>query len=439
MKNISLEKLENKGFFQENSCGGACFKDSLDYIGPSSGGFGLQHILLQLPESHLIFISPSGCGRHTSLASLKDDTKKRISYYLLTASEIIDGYDDQMEEAVVEMVDILTKMKRRPKAIITIVSCLDNLIGTDNASVVRRLRERIPDIDFQEGHMDPITRDTETPPLVKGINTIYNFLKEGNAKEKTKDVNIIGCFLPLPENNELYKLVAPGKVRQVSTEGSYDEFQKEANSKVNIVMHPGGIYAAKELKNRFGTPFIPMFTTYSIKNIDQAYESLARLLEVDFDKEILDSYRQEAEKTIDKALEIMGDRPIWVSSGGVKRPFDTAKALIEYGFNVEAVLASDDLPFEREAKEWLEINCPNIRYMQADHFSRAKRAYLNDQVLGIGFDAAYQAGSSYVVSLVNDLDLFGYYGLKTLMEEIIDAIKNPKDLKEMIDKANLVI
>ena len=130
----------------------------------------MVRIGMMIPECHQLFVCPSACGRHGALGAVQQGFKDRLSYLYLEQSDIISGYDNAMIEAVGE---VLNRLEKRPKGILVFVSCIDDLIGTDGDAVIAELSERFPDIQFRMGHMNPISTDSDEPPLVTTWKSVY--------------------------------------------------------------------------------------------------------------------------------------------------------------------------------------------------------------------------------------------------------------------------
>lgn len=72
---------------------------------------------------------PSACGRHGALGSIHNGYKDRLFFLCLDESDIIEGYAHLIPDAVEEL---LSCLKKRPRAVMMIFTCLDDLIGTDH-------------------------------------------------------------------------------------------------------------------------------------------------------------------------------------------------------------------------------------------------------------------------------------------------------------------
>ena len=115
------------------------------------------------PQSIQLFVCPSACGRHGAIGAMMHGLKERLHYLYLSQSDIIDGYDDLIPDAVKQVLD---ESNPYPAVIFIFVSCLDDLIGTDHGALLEKLHVRWPDIEFRACHMNPISLGSKTPPPV---------------------------------------------------------------------------------------------------------------------------------------------------------------------------------------------------------------------------------------------------------------------------------
>ncbi len=59
--------------------------------------------------------------------------------------------------------------------------------------------------------------------------------------------------------------------------------------------------------------------------------------------------------------------------------------------------------------------------------------------LCIGFDCGYMTKSKHVVVQMDDEGLYGFYGIKMLMKQVLWAFKNEIDVNSEINSAGLVV
>ena len=86
------------------------FGETLRYVSPGHGGWGLVRIGALIPESYLLFVSPFACGRHGALGGVLNGIKDKASFLYIDEADIVSGgYEDLIPEAVEELLDFLEK------------------------------------------------------------------------------------------------------------------------------------------------------------------------------------------------------------------------------------------------------------------------------------------------------------------------------------------
>ena len=413
----------------------SCFENTLCYTAPSHGDWGIVRIAALVPEAHLLFVSPSACGRHGALGALQHGFKDRVSYLAITREDIIAGYDALVEEAVAEL---LRRRKPRPKAVMIFVSCLDDLIGTDLNSLCGRLHSAHPDVEFQPAHMNPITLDSKKPPMVTTQAAMYAFLRPAEARDQ--GINLMGNLDALNPNCELFDVLkgwgcAP--VRHLSDFETFEDYQSMAKSRANLLLSPIASLAAQQTEARLGIPSLFLPVSYDVEEVEAQYAQLAAFLGKDIPQ--LGAQREEALAEMEATRNALAGRPIWITAGSVLKPFTLARALLQAGLNVEAVVAQTAIAPDLTACQWLCENHPEALVLQPQHVNVIDFAHRSPEAVAIGFDAAYLAGASRVVSIVNDAGLFGYWGIASLMRSLREEAAHPQNLKQLIDDYGVVI
>lgn len=410
------------------------FKNTLHYVSPAHGGWGVIRIAALVPESHQLFVSPFACGRHGALGGAVNGIKDKVSYVYIDEGDIVSGgYEDLIPKAVEELFEFMDK---RPKVLLLFVSCLDDLLGTDHEELNRILSEKYPDVKFRSCHMNPISLDTKFPPGVTLQNNIYSLLEK--SPEKIRSVNLIGNNSPVDRGCELYEIMADNgyEVKHITDFDKFEGFLSMSQSVLNIVLSPVAKYASEEMSKNLGIEALLAYNTYDMDEIDGFYADLEERLGIRADTS---EYRKRAEKSMAQALEIIGDYPIAIDYQAVKKPFTLARALIKFGFNVGFIMTDEPKAIEREAYEYIRDNEKEVRIVNAVHPDLVKFENRDRKYLCIGFDCGYATGSEKVIDIMEDEFLFGYYGVERLMEKMISAYRNSGDIKEMIKEAGLII
>ncbi len=419
-------------------CNCNAFPSTLHYATPAHGGWGVVRMGMLTPESYQLFVCPFACGRHGALGAVQQGLKDRVSYCYIDQSDIINGYDNLILEAVDAL---LEQLDVRPRAIFVIVSCLDDLIGTDCDAVQEALGLRHTDIQFRIAHMNPITLGSKEPPPVGIQRRMYSLLAPQSGQDNA--VNTLGNLVAVDPACELHKMLClegGQQLRHISAYRRFDAWQEMARSAKNMVLMPMGLRAAQDMQQRCGTPFGFFPVSYDLDVIAEQYSAIREFVNpnpsavYDFSADMT-----QAQAAIASAIQRIGDFPIILDSSAAVRPFSLARALHKYGFNVVRVFAEEIIPSDREAFEWASANMPQLEILQAQHYDIVKYDKRLENSLAVGFNAAYISGSRYVLNLVADEGMFGYHGVKTLMRLMENAMHTQADLHKMIDAYGLVV
>ena len=247
------------------NCG--CFADTLHYSSPANGGRGVVRTGMLVPESVELFVCPFACGRHGAISIMTQALKDRLAYLYVDQSDIINGYDDLIPPAVGQFLEALPA---RPRVVLVFVSCLDDLIGTDNDALEDTLHARFPGIRFRVCHMNPISLGSATPPGVSIQNKMYSLLEGGRTPDR--GVNCIGSLVEVDPRGEIHPFLASlglGKLRHISHYQSFDAYQEMGASRLNLVIAPPGKQAAGQMERRLGIPMLTLPVSYRAEETEE--------------------------------------------------------------------------------------------------------------------------------------------------------------------------
>lgn len=415
------------------------FHKSLFYSSPAHGGWGVLKAAHLLPESYHLFVSPAGCGRHGALGACLDGRKNRVSYLFLKEEDIVSGgYEDTLIQAVQELLTHLEKCDRMPKVLGIFVSCIDDLLGTDHEALLDELSELHPNMRFTFCHMNPTSTDTSVPPAVNIQNKNYSMLDV--TDEHDMGVNIIGNFAPLRPNGELFTMLSEmgvKAVRHISDYKTFAEYQDMAKSSLNLVVAPSGKYSAMNMEKKHGMPYELVFTTFRLEEIKANYETMAQRLGGQCPD--VTAYEEACKQALEETRKHLNGMPIVISGESIIRPFDLARVLLEAGINVGCVHEQTLIPSDKENYEWVIEHYPDVKIIQPQSPEASMREQLFEKCLAIGYSAAYQSNTNYVVDIDGQHGLYGYQGLMDLLEMIRKASDEEIDLKKVLDEAVLVV
>lgn len=411
-------------------------KKCLHYASPAHGGWGVVRLGMLIPQSHQLFICPSACGRHGAIGAIQQGLKNRLSYLYLTQTDIIDGYEDLIIETVKEFILCVSD---EIKVILIVVSCIDDLIGTDTISLRDQLNETYPEYVFQICHMNPISGDSKSPPLVTMQKDIYELIPKMEIDKKL--ILSIGNFESLNDDNDVKQLLKQNgySLAHISDTQTFEEFKNLGKSSLSLVLAPSGLASAKLLEANIKMPYLFIPISYWLKEIKNQYIEICSILKIEMD----DSFHIEKEKwcmdLIEKTKEIIQGKKLIVASSSTNRVFSLALALLKYGFEIDTIFAQSCPSIEEEAKKEIEEKYKNINIRQVLHHTMIQRIPNKRDCISIGIEGAYAVDSFYPVEIEGDHKMYGYQGVELLMKAIIESVKNPRTIQELLDLYKLVI
>jgi nitrogenase molybdenum-iron protein alpha/beta subunit len=423
-----------------------CSDSCLSYSSPAHGGWGLVRIGMLVPQSHQLFVCPFACGRHGAIGASIHGNKERLSYLYLEEADLISGsYEDMIIQGVDQLLETLTP---QPRALLIMVSCIDDLLATDHQALTRLLEKRHPDIRFGTGHMNPIATDGKLPPHLNIQRFIYSFLEAPTPSQdglhKDKTVNIIGCNVPPSRDGELYTVLERlgYNALHISQFEDFDDFQKMGSSVLNLLTTSAGKLAADEMQSNLGIAPVFLPVNWDLETICDDYAALAaalgrEALPVDV-LELLGGLQQQAQDSLSSTRTLLGNRPIAIDDTATTRPYSLAALLCKNGFNVTAIATDGCASIEQTSRDWLLANTDVQTLDYNGHNAPLSRKSYSD-VLAIGMECAYLLQTQLIVDITNDDQHYGYHGLMCLLEHMRSAVTSSKDLEQSLMAQGLVI
>ncbi len=374
--------------------------------------------ILHIPESHNLHICPLACGRRNAIRALQNREKDQHSFLYITEEDAISGeYVENIGAAVEELLALL---EPTPRAIILHFNCIDDFLGTDEKALLRQLGLRFPSLRFIVCRVNPIAADEGVSQGMRKHQQMYGLLEYTGKKDD--GINMIGNYVPIDENSELFPVLTGWgihRVRQLFSCRTFEEYQALADSRLNLVLMPMGKLAAQDMAERLDIPWHFNPPAYDMNEVLENYRNLANIL----GKSCPDFHHEIAETalTIKTAREKAGSIPVIVDSSASMRPFALAKALDGYGFCVAAVLAPHAPKDDLEDREWLKYHCPQIKVVQREGVKAISGYGWSREYIAIGHDCAFILKANHFVDIFNDESFYGFHGIRKLMGMISKA------------------
>ncbi len=389
---------------------------TLDYNSPGAKGFGVKRAGLAIPGSVMLLVAPGCCGRNTQLLN-ELGYSERFFYLLLDDTDIVTGrYLKKIPQACAEL---LGECKTQPSAVVICITCVDALLGTDMERVCRACTEHtnVPTIP---AYMYALTREKRLPPMALVRKSVYSLLEK--QKRIPSACNLLGYFSALEDGCEIYPLLRSAGIKTVGEIGrckDFDAYTKLSQANFNLVLNAEARYAAQDMQERLGIPYIELTRLYRLNKIRNQYRLLGQALGVTFDD---DAYYEEALETIERFRDKYGALKIAVGECLNADSFELALALTEYGFTVTEIYGTVGERNFVFIKKLAEIS-PDTRIYSNLSPSMLNYHCTDEPDAVIGNDAIYYHKGVPGIGFQEETQPFGYRGVMLLFAQLDAAMQ----------------
>ena len=381
---------------------------TLAFNSPGAEGFGVKRAGLAVPDSIMLIVAPGCCGRNTSLISSMREYDNRFFYLMMDETDIVTGrHLKKVPQAVEEIYDCL---ETKPSVVMICLTCVDALLGTDMERICKKAQKSVG-IPVLPCYMYALTREGRKPPMVHVRQSIYSLLEP--RKKKGTSVNLLGHFAPLEDDCELYDLLKQlgvKTIREISRCENYEEYLDMAEANFNLVLDAEARFAAADMQKRLGIPYIELTRLYQLDKIKNQYA----LFGSKFDDDVYFKEAFEAKEAFKKKYPHV---VFAIGEGCNANAFELAFALICYGFEVAEVfgnLSKEDFVYiEKMAK----VSPKTKIYSNLEPTMIYYEPGENPVDIVIGKDASYYHPEAAKLEWSDDIQPFGYRGVKHFFEE----------------------
>lgn len=369
---------------------------------------------LRIPESFDLYLCPPSCVRRVSIRALRNGTRETMGFLFLTEVDVAMGtYEEHVGDAVAR---VIASLERPPRAFFIHLNCVNDFLGTEDDDLLSSLRDRFPETGFAVMHMNPIAAEQGLSTGLRIHECLYRMLEIPSHSDEA--VNLVGNFVGLGADCELSEVLHAwgiDEIRQLFNCRDYAEYQNLSASCLNLVIAPIGAFAAEVMESRLGIPHVYAPVTYALDEVRRQYRTIGKRLGT-VAVPALDAADAAARAAVAHARDALGDTSIIVDSSATARPFALAKALFEYGFNVEAVFALHEKNDDAAARDWLVGNVPHLTVVRSESYEDIVGLGLSADAVCVGFDCAYLLKAHRFVDIQKDEGLFGFQAVRRLME-----------------------
>lgn len=396
---------------------------TLAFNSPGAEGFGVKRAGVAIPDSVMLLVAPGCCGRNTTLLASREEYKDRFFYLMMDETDIVTGrHLKNIPDAVKEIVDSLEK---KPSVMMICLTCVDALLGTDMERVCRKAMEQV-DIPVLPCYMYALTREGRKPPMVHIRQSIYSLLEP--QKRSMDVVNILGFFAPLIDDCEIYdflKVLGINKVNEISRCKNFEEYKDMSKANFNLVLNPEARYAAGDIQKRLGIPMAELTRLYQIDKIQNQYKAFANALGTTYDDS---KFYAEAKEEIRVYQEAYPDTVFSIGEGCNAEPFELALAMLRYGFKVKEIFGNPTAENFVYIKKIAALSPETEIYSNLEPTMLYYEISKGDADVTIGRDAAYYHPGCPNLEWSEDIQPFGYAGLKKFfmeLKKVMDEKRQP--------------
>ena len=380
---------------------------TLDYNSPGAKGFGVKRAGLAIPGSVMLLVAPGCCGRNTALLN-ELGYSERFFYLLLDDTDIVTGrYLKKIPQACAEL---LGETAEKPSAIAICITCVDALLGTDMERVCRDCTEKTG-VPAYPAYMYALTREKRLPPMGLVRKSVYSLLKP--QKRVSTACNLLGFFSAMDDGCELYPLLKSAGIKTVGELGrcqTFSEYEALSKANFNLVLNAESRYAAQDMQERLGIPFIELTRLYRLEKIHRQYQLLGQAIGANLNDA---AYYQQTAETVQAFRAKYGALRIAVGECLNADSFELALALTEYGFSVPEIYGTVGERNFIFIKKLAEVS-PDTRIYS--NLSPSMMQYERDCEIDavIGNDAMYYHKDLPGIGFQEEAQPFGYRGVDLL-------------------------
>ena len=445
----------------------APFKSGLEYSSPARGTWNIVHTGMLIPEAHEIFVCAASCLRGVILTAAEMNALDRFSTVEVKEENLLNG---DLEELLIDGVsDIISKLKKRPPAVLVYTSCVHHFTGCDWKVMFGTLQERFPDIDIVDCYMNPTLRKSGLTPDQIMRRQLYALLKQ---REKVSNaVAIIGNDLPTKKNSDLYEILTGlgMKIHEITSCTTYEKYQQMAESSLYISYYPAAKAGGEALTKRLGGEHLYLSYSWDYEEIKNSLDELSRrclkmqeqgsgcektdvkcisdsdghlpeesekssayISAGDYSKKV-----DECEKKLRDTLDAIKDTKIAIDYTFCPRPTSVAKILLQHGFNVKRIYLDSFTGEEKGDYEFLKDNYPELEIyatvgVKSRFMASGSRDGETGKWLALGQKAAYFLDTDYFVNVVEGGGMFGFEAITDTLDLMLDAFENRKDMRSLV-------
>ncbi len=397
---------------------------TLAFNSPGAEGFGVKRAGLAIPGSVMLLVAPGCCGRNTTLLAEMPEYHNRFFYLMMDETDIVTGrHLKKIPQAVEEICQSLPQM---PSVMMICLTCVDALLGTDMERVCRKAMTKV-DIPVLPCYMYALTREGRKPPMVHVRQSIYSLLEP--MEKKLHVVNLLGYFAHLVDDCEIYDLLGQmglTKTYEISRCSDFEEYKQMASANFNLVLNPEARFAAQDMQKKLNIPSVELTRLYQLDKIQNQYHIFAKALGAVIEDQ---SYYDQAKAAVDVFRDAYPDAVFSVGESCNADAFELSLALLRYGFRVVEIFGNPSAENFVYIRKIAAISPETKIYSNLEPTMLYYDCSQDAADITVGRDASYYHPNCINLKWSEDVQPFGYAGVKLLFEQLLAACRRKEESK----------
>ncbi len=388
--------------------------------------------LYSVPDTHILYIGPSECARHNCRMNF---CFGRISFLCPSDMEFAMG---RSEDLVIESVEqLIERYKGRLRGIVFFTGCQTQFMNVDFEELKRKIRSRyrLASAHYMESRFQRFDK------VRVGESDLYSNLFEmlDRYEGKRSGICVLSGNIPFSADNELFRLADGFGQAWVQSSGNwkkFEDFQRCAEAALNLVTSEKMVPAARYLEKRFGIPWLFLPHSFRLQKVEKNYGELERFFCKRADTE---GEGDKSRSLIEEAQSRLEGRKLEVDLTHAAHPWDMARALLEYGFDIDSVTVNrfKNMRANGAAREtlddyrWIRENFPELKVeesrkgmhpFEGDRFSQGEVIYgaVPCEAMVRPEAEAFLPVEAMTPNSEGELSRWGYAALNHLMETLLD-------------------
>ncbi|AVQ44873.1 nitrogenase component 1 [Clostridium botulinum] len=337
---------------------------------PMSGRMGTLWTLASIRDVALIEYGCMGHMQYGRMFLNQAGISKRCKLYSthIDETDISLGDTRRLNSAIAQIIE-----KDKPKIVFLLTSSVPMVIGTDLMAICEELQPEYPNVTLLPFGCGSFDIDGH-----RGVQEALLLLSKTLPKdvEKTEEptFNIIGSCADLfrfhADAEEIIRIMKGAfgmeKLCVMTSDTSVEQIENMGGAHINLVIRQEGEPAAKQLKKRFGTPYL-LARPYGIEGTLEWIDKIAKISGVTLDNSFIKSEKEKNMSEIFPAIlvfqHVIREHPdeARISLGGHR---DVVKGILSYAEKELSLIrgtcwcdsegtASEEIPYFSET-EWAQ-------------------------------------------------------------------------------------